>query len=252
MKIEDTVAFVTGANRGLGRALVEDLLSRGASKVYAAVRDLDSGIRDRRVVPVLLDVTSPEQAQLVAEQCTDVRLLINNAGSLSGLSVLQGDPERLRHDLDVNFYGVLNVVRAFVPVLAGAGGEQLADGSSPALLANLGGAAILNILSVVSMASMPSIGGYSASKAAAWSLTQSLRGELRGQGIRVLAAFPGPMDTDMARGFAMPKASAAAVAKAILDGVASDQEDIAPDPMSADVLETFSRDPREIERRFAG
>lgn len=252
MKIEDTVAFVTGASRGLGRALVEGLLQRGARKVYASVRNLDSGVQDRRVIPVILDVTVPEQAQLVAEQCPDVRLLINNAGSLSGYSVLQGDPEQLRRDLDVNFYGTLNVTRAFVPVLESSGGVALADGSTPQRLADLGGAAIVNILSIVAMASMPMIGGYSASKAAAWSLTQSLRGELRGKGIRVLAAFPGPIDTDMARGFEMPKASPEAVANAILEGVASDREDIATDPTSEDVVETFLRDPRELERRFAG
>jgi NAD(P)-dependent dehydrogenase (short-subunit alcohol dehydrogenase family) len=126
-------------------------------------------------------------------------------------------------------------VRAFVPVLA-----AVPD------------AAIVNILSVVAMASMPPIGGYSASKAAAWSLTQSLRAELRGRGIRVHAAFPGPMDTDMARSFAMPKTPADIVARAVIDGVAGDREDIATDPMSADVLATFARDPGEVARRFAG
>src|SRR5690606_14306378 len=104
----------------------------------------------------------------------------------------------------------------------------------------------------VSMASIPSIGGYSASKAAAWSLTQALRVELRGKGIRVHGAFPGLIDTDMVRGFDAPKAPVGAVARAVLDGVAADQEDIATDPVSADVLATFARDPREVERRLAG
>ena len=258
MRLEDTVAFVTGANRGLGRALVEGLISRGARRVYAASRDgelmsyeprtrmargtgnvtvpeHDVPVVERRVIPVQLDVTHPEQAREVAAACGDVTLLINNAGSLASHSVLQCDAEALKRDLDVNYYGLLNVTRAFVPTLS----TKL-------------GASILNILSIVSIASIPLIGGYSASKAAAWSLTQSLRSELRARGIRVHAAFPGPMDTDMGRGFDFPKASPAHVASEILDGLESGREDIAPDPMSADALATFERDPREIERRFQG
>lgn len=257
MRLEDTVAFVTGANRGLGRALVEGLLARGARRVYAASRDGELSSYEprtrmargtanvavatpddvpqieRRVIPVKLDVTDPNQARAVAAAAPDVTLLINNAGSLSAHSVLHCDAEALKRDLDVNYYGVLNVTRAFVPGLS-----------------TMLGASILNILSIVSIASMPGIGGYSASKAAAWSLTQSLRGELRERGIRVHAAFPGPMDTEMARGFDFPKAEPLHVAREILDGLEAGREDIAPCAMSADAFATFERDPREIERRF--
>lgn len=233
MKLEDTIAFVTGANRGLGRALVDVLLARGARRVYAATRDGKLAHPDPRVVPIRLDVTNAAEVRAAAAAAKDTTLLVNNAGVLESFSVLDTDVERLRRDLDVNFYGVLGVVRAF----------------APALVANKG--TIVNVLSVVSMASMPALGGYSASKAAAWSLTQSLRGELGPKGVRVHAAFPGPIDTDMIKGFDMPKTSAADVARAIADGVAAGTDDIAPDPMSADVLATFKKDPSAVERRFA-
>jgi NAD(P)-dependent dehydrogenase (short-subunit alcohol dehydrogenase family) len=234
MNIEHTVTLVTGANRGLGRALVAALLARGAGKVYAATREGKPVDPDDRVIPIRLDITDPAQAQAVARAAPDVRLLINNAGVLASLNVLVSEPAALHRDVDVNYYGLLHVTRAFAPQLIASKD-----------------AAIVNVLSVAAMASMPALGGYSASKAAAWSLTQALRGELRGQGVAVHAVFPGPIDTDMIRGFDLPKTSAAAVANAILDGVAAGTEDIAPDPMSADVLATFQRDPRAIERRFA-
>jgi NAD(P)-dependent dehydrogenase (short-subunit alcohol dehydrogenase family) len=235
MKIENVTAFVTGANRGLGLALVDTLLARGAAKVYAASRDGKLPRDDKRVVAVRLDVTKPDQIRAAAAAAADTRLLINNAGVLASLSVLAADQDHLRRDLDVNYHGVLATVRAFLDSLAASKD-----------------AAIVNVLSVVSMASMPALGGYSASKAAAWSLTQSLRAELAPRGIRVHAVFPGPIDTDMIRAFDLPKTSAADVARAILDGVAAGQDDIAPDPMAADTLATFLRDPRELARRFAG
>jgi NAD(P)-dependent dehydrogenase (short-subunit alcohol dehydrogenase family) len=238
MKIADTVALVTGANRGLGRALVADLLVRGARRVYAAARDPRAILEDRRVVPLQLDTTDPAQVQAAAAAAPDVRLLVNNAGVLASTSVLDSARESLQRDLDVNYHGTLNVVRAFLPTL-----------SAPAAS---GDAAIVNVLSVVSMASMLGLGGYSASKAAAWSLTQALRAELRARGVRVHAAFPGPIDTDMTHGMELVKTSPADVARAILDGVEAGHDDIAPDPMSADVLATFLRDPRELERQFAG
>jgi NAD(P)-dependent dehydrogenase (short-subunit alcohol dehydrogenase family) len=237
MKIKDTIALVTGANRGLGRALVSELLARGARRVYAAGRDLRAIPEDPRVVPLRLDVTDAAQVEAAAAAAADVRLLVNNAGSLASMSVLGSSREALQRDLDVNYHGALNVARAFAPALAAA----------PS-----GDAAIVNVLAIVSLASMPGIGGYSASKAAAWSLTQALRAELRAKGVRVHAAFPGPIDTDMTRGLELPKASAADVARGILDGVEAGQDDIAPDPMSADVLATFLRSPRELERSFAG
>lgn len=232
MKIEGTVAFVTGAGRGLGRAFVDELFARGASRVYAGTRD--GTHPDTRVTPIRLDITNPEQATQAAAAAADTRLLVNNAGVLASYSVLGSTPADLQRDVDVNYHGLLNVTRAF----------------SKTLIAARSGA-IVNVLSVVSMASMPALGGYSASKAAAWSLTQALRAELKLHGVAVHAAFPGPIDTDMIRSFEMPKTSAQDVARAILDGVAAGKDDIAPDSMSSDVLATFERDPRALERRFA-
>jgi NAD(P)-dependent dehydrogenase (short-subunit alcohol dehydrogenase family) len=233
MKLQDISAFVTGANRGLGAALVDALLARGARRVYAASRD-GGPHADARVVSLLLDVTDPAQIRAAAAAAPDVRLLINNAGTLASMSLFAADPDQLRRDLDVNYHGTLEVARAFLPHLT-AGPE----------------AAIANVLSVAALASMPPLGGYSASKAAAWSATQAMRAELRPRNVHVHAVFPGPIDTDMIRSFDMPKTSPAAVAGAILDGIAAGTEDIAPDPMSLEVLATFVRDPRAIERKFA-
>jgi NAD(P)-dependent dehydrogenase (short-subunit alcohol dehydrogenase family) len=234
MDIQDTVALVTGANRGLGRALVEALLERGARKVYAASRDGRAASDDGRVVAVRLDVADPAQVRAAATAAGDVRLLINNAGTLASMSVLTAEPQQVRRDLEVNFLAVLEMARAFLPHLTRGGP-----------------AAIANVLSVASLASMPSIGGYSASKAAAWSLTQALRAELRPLHVAVHAAFPGPIDTDMIRSFEMPKTGAPVVARAIVEGIAAGIEDIAPDPMSVEVLATFLSDPRAVAQKFA-
>lgn len=232
--LASSIPFVTGSNRGLGRALVDDLLARGARRVYAASRDAVAH-PDPRVVPIRLDVTDAAQVRAAAAAAPDVTLLVNNAGSLASFSLLDGERDGLARDLAVNFYGPLDVARALLPALARAPG-----------------AAIVNVLSVASMANMPALGGYSASKAAAWSLTQALRAELRARAIRVHAAFPGPIDTDMIRAMAMPKTSPVEVARAILDGVERGDDDIAPDPMAREVVGTFVRDPRALERQFAG
>jgi NAD(P)-dependent dehydrogenase (short-subunit alcohol dehydrogenase family) len=235
MQLDNTIAFITGANRGIGRALLDTLLARGAKKIYAGARDPDVRYSDARVVPVRLDITDPDQVRAAAAAAGDVRLLINNAGVLASYSVLALEPAQLQRDLDVNVHGLLGMVRAFAPALTASGD-----------------AAIVNILSVVSLANMPPVGGYAASKAAAWSITQALRGELGPKGVRVHAVFPGPVDTEMTKHLDLPKTSAAEVARAIVDGIAADQLDIAPDPMSADALATFLRDPGQLARRFAG
>ena len=232
MKIEGSAALVTGTNRGLGRAFVEDLLARGVRRIYAASRN-GTPHADPRVVALRLDVTDPAQVRAAAAAAPDVTLLINNAGVLPAMSALQCDPAQLQRDLDVNMHGMLSVTRAVLPALEAA--PQ---------------AAIVNILSVVSLASIPALGGYSASKAAAWSLTMALRAELRGKGIRVHGAFPGLIDTDMVRDIPLPKTPPDAVARAILDGVAADQDDISPDPMSVEAVGMFLRDPRALERHY--
>ena len=238
MKIQSATALVTGASRGLGRALVQALLDARVRRVYAAARGEEAlpalrAIDPSRVVPIRLDVRDPEQTRAAARAAADVDLLINNAGSLASYSVLGLSPEELEIDLDTNLRGPLHLVRAFLPVLQ----------ERPA-------AAIVNVLSVVSMASMSALGGYSASKAAAWSMTQSLRAELRSCNVAVHAVFPGPVDTDMVRAMDMPKTAPAEVARAVLAGVEAGSEDIAPDPMSRDSYATYSRDPKALERAF--
>jgi len=233
MQLHNTIAFVTGANRGIGRAIVTALLARGAKKVYAASRT-PTAYDDPRVVPVTLDITDPAQVHAAASSASDTRLLVNNAGVLASLSVLTAEPAQLQRDLDVNVHGPLAVVRAF----------------APQLIANRG--AIANVLSVVALANMPPVGGYSASKAAAWSITQALRGELGPKGVRVHAVFPGPVETEMSKGIDLPKTPADEVARAILDGIEKDALDIAPDPMSAEALAVYLRDPALLARQFAG
>lgn len=228
-----TTALVTGANRGIGRALVEALLERGAKRVWATARNIESlGFDDPRVTPAPLDVRDPDAARRLAEQAGDVDLLLNNAGTLHSYDLLTASPEALATDFDTNFFGLLHMARSFAPVLE----------------ANQG--AMVNVLTLVSVASMPGIGGYSASKAAAWSLTQALRAQLGARGVFVHGVYPGAVDTDMIRDFEMPKATPASVADAILEGVASGQEDIAPDPMSRAIWATFLQDPKAVERQF--
>ena len=238
MKIQGHNVLVTGSSRGIGRALVDAALERGAARVYATARNAASlealkARKDGRVVPLELDITSPEQARRAAEKANDVDLLINNAGVLASFGVLAGTTADVQRDLDTNFFGLLHLARAFTPILA----------ERP-------GAALVSILSVASLANMPALGGYSASKAAAWSLTQALRAELGKQGVQVFAVFPGPVDTDMIRSFEMPKTPAAAVARAIFDGVEASVLDVFPDAMSKYVGALFAKDPAAVERRF--
>jgi NAD(P)-dependent dehydrogenase (short-subunit alcohol dehydrogenase family) len=238
MNIEDSIALVTGASRGIGRALVEALVLRGARKVYAAARNPDDVVElarahEGKVVPVRLDVTSEQDLAALAGAAPDVTLLINNAGTLSAFDLLGTPRAQIERELATNFFGPLGVTRALLPAL-----EARRE------------AAVVNVLTLVSLASMPGLGAYSATKAAAFSLTQALRAQLAPKGIHVHAVFPGPVDTEMARDIKLPKARAPAVAEAILDGVARGDEDIAPDPMSQQVLPAWRRDPKEIERQF--
>jgi NAD(P)-dependent dehydrogenase (short-subunit alcohol dehydrogenase family) len=235
MNIENAVAVVTGANRGIGKALVDALLSRGASRVYAAARSPEGvAVRDR-VVPLRLDVTVREQVESAAAKARDATLLFNNAGTLGAYGLLTTPPEDLEKEFRTNFHGSLAVTKAFLPALLRAPGR----------------AAVVNVLTVVSLASMPGLGGYSASKAAAFSMTQALRGELKPKGIAVHAVFPGPVDTDMAKAITLPKTSPEDVARAILDGVARGDEDICPDPMSRDVYAKWAASPKDVEHQFA-
>jgi NAD(P)-dependent dehydrogenase (short-subunit alcohol dehydrogenase family) len=236
MRIQGSVALVTGSNRGLGKALLSALLEAGAVKVYAAARDPKKvASRDPRVVPLALDTAKPAQIAAAVEAAGDVTLLVNNAGIASAANVLTTDQAALDADFGTNVYGTLAVIKGFLPVLERA----------------RGGATIVNVLSLVSLGSFPALGGYSASKAAAYSITQSIRAELKGKRIEVLAALPGPIDTDMVKDLAMPKASPADVAKGVLAGVERGEEDIFPDPMAVQMGALWNKSHKEYERAFA-
>jgi NAD(P)-dependent dehydrogenase (short-subunit alcohol dehydrogenase family) len=228
---------VTGANRGIGRALVRALLAAGVGKVYAAARDvakLNGLSNERRVVAVPIDVTDERSISALVKRAADVTLLINNAGVLDFGSVLDAPQQAFERNFSTNFYGVLSMSRAFAPVIE-----------------RNGGGAIVNILTLVALASMPGLGVYNASKAAAWSLTQSLRAALSGRNVAVYGVFPGAVDTDMLAGVEMPKTSADDVAKAVVAGISKSVEDIFPDPMSASLYEAWKKDHKAVEKQFA-
>ena len=231
MTIADKAVLVTGANRGIGQALVAEALSRGAKRVYACTRQ-PLAHPGGRVTPLTLDVTSAAQIQAAADQVETLDVLINNAGialydDLSDRAVLE------RH-LAVNLFGTYGVTQAFLPLLSRSHG------------------AVVNNLSVNAFAPLPLIPAYSISKAAAFNLTQPLRTLLAGRGVSVHAVLTGFVDTDMTRGIDMPKASPESVARAIFDGVEEGQEDIFPDPMSQSMADSWrSGAAKALERQYA-
>ena len=214
--IANSAVLITGANRGIGRALVEEALRRGALRVYAGTRE-PWAHPDRRVLPLTLDVTSAADIRAAGAAVESLDVLVNNAGI--ALYDDLSDRSAIERQLTVNLFGAYDVTRAFLPQLTRSGG------------------AIVNNLSLNALAPLPVIPAYSISKAAAFSLTQSLRALLAGDGVSVHAVLTGPVDTDMSRGLQVPKPSAASVARAILDGVENDEEDIFPDPMSSAMAE---------------
>lgn len=242
MKLKNAVVLVTGSNRGLGKALVEACLAAGAKRVYAGARDpkelvdlVRSG--EGRVTPVQLDIENADSLAAAAELAQDLELLINNAGVLSSYSVLRSSPNDIGRDFAVNCFGTLAATKAFLPALELAGARA--------------SAALVNILSIVSLANMPALGGYCAAKAAAYSITQALRAELQGKNIRVHAVLPGAIDTDMVRAFEMVKASPESVARGVLAGIEQGLEEILPDPAAQKMFATWSRDPKQLERDLA-
>src|ERR1700682_5876544 len=218
MTLAGRTVLVTGANRGIGQALVEEALRRGAQRVYAGTREPLTH-SDGRVTPLTLDVTSAGQIQAAVERVESLDILINNAGV--GLYDDLSDRAALEQHLAVNLYGTYGVTQAFLPLLIRSRG------------------AIVNVLSAAAFAALPIIPAYSISKAAAFSLSQSLRAVLARRGVRVHAVLPGPVDTDMSRGFDVPKASPESVARAIFDGVEKGEEEIFPDPMSASLADSW-------------
>jgi NAD(P)-dependent dehydrogenase (short-subunit alcohol dehydrogenase family) len=227
MNIKNSVAFVTGANRGLGRAFVQALLAAGARKVYAAARD-PSGISGSpsRLIPVRLDVTNPSEVAAAAKLAADADIVINNAGILRSAPLVNDTDFDVRAEMDTNFFGTLAVSRAFAPVLK----------------AN-GGGALVNVLSVLSWVNLPGTALYSASKAAAWSLTNALRQELRGQGTQVVALHVGYMDTDMAKNVQSPKSAPLDVVRQVLDAVEAGRDEVLADAISRQVKAGLTAEP---------
>ncbi len=229
MTITDKTVLVTGANRGIGQALVAEALRRGAKRVYAAARRPVTH-PDARVIPVILDVTDAAQVRAAAEKVADLDMLINNAGvalfdDLSEVAAIE-------QHLAVNLFGTLAVTRAFEPQLIRSRG------------------ALVNVLSLASFASVPISPAYAISKAAAFSLTQSLRALLALHDVAVHAVLPGPVDTDMIRDWTIPKSSPAEVARAILDGIENGEDEIFPDPVSAMLADSWRDSPiKTLERQ---
>jgi len=232
MKIANKTVLITGANRGVGEALVTEALRRGAKKVFAGTR---SGLEhpDPRVMPLTLDVTDDAQILRAARGLEGLDVLVNNAGIAlyDDLSTL----DALERQLAVNCFGSLKMSRAVLP-----------------LLKRSGEGAIVNVLSLAALAPMPVIPAYSISKAAAHSMTQSLRLFLARDGVTVHAVFLGPVDTDMNRGFDIPKASPESAAAGIFDGLERGEEDIFPDPASRPLAEGFRSSVAKVLERQMG
>lgn len=240
VQIKNSVVLVTGANRGIGKSLVKEALKRGASKVYAGTRQTDKlkdliTLSPDRVVALELDVTDQKHIQNAARIAGDVQILINNAGvaGQSGI-VHQYNEKPARMEMDVNYFGPLHMTLAFIPALS-----------------KKKNTAVVNIVSVAGLSSFPSFGTYSASKAAAHSLTQTLRAELNARGISVFGVYPGPIDTDMAKGVDMEKETPDNTAIGIFDGIERGEEDIAPDKFARQFMSDLKSDAKALERSNA-
>ncbi|WP_424973112.1 SDR family NAD(P)-dependent oxidoreductase [Dinoroseobacter sp. S76] len=238
MKIETSVALVTGANRGVGHHYVAHLLAQNAAKIYATARDPGTlretvALDPQRVVPLAIDVTDTPMIAAAARRAHDVTLLINNAGALTFGGALDVSEAGLSRDMAVNNDGLREMTRAFTPVIE----------------AN-GGGAVINMLTLLSLVSAPGFAGYNASKAAAWSMAMSLRAYLRPKGIRVINAFPAGIDTDMLAGVDAPKDSPAAVVRDVLAALLADQEDVYP-ASASNVFAAWRADQKAVEAAFA-
>ena len=239
-EIKDTVVFVTGANRGIGRAIVEEAVNRGATKVYAAARST-AGVQDLvdanpdTVVAVELDVNNADQIAAAASSAADTQVLVNNAGVAAGGGfIFAHSADGARLEMDTNYFGPLNLSRAF----------------ANSIIAN-GNGAIATVASVAGFTNFPMAATYSASKAAAHSLCQGMRAELGPQGVSVYGIYPGPIDTDMAAGMDFEKESPANVAKRVFDDMAKGIDDITTDAYADELAKNMRADPKMVEAAVA-
>ncbi|HVW59675.1 MAG TPA: SDR family NAD(P)-dependent oxidoreductase [Puia sp.] len=231
MKIEGKTILISGASRGIGFALVEEALKRGAKQIYAGARTAFTH-PDRRVTVMTLNVTDEAQIRTAAEKAGSLDILINNAGVLFYDDLK--DRTMVERHLATNFFGMHDMIQAFLPLLIRSKG------------------AVVNNLSILALAPLPPTASYCISKAAAFSMTQSLRAFLAGRGVKVHAVLAGPVDTDLIRHLDVPKASPASVAQCIFDGIEKGDEDIFPDPQSALIAEGWSGSAaKTLEQRFA-
>ncbi|HTT11359.1 MAG TPA: SDR family oxidoreductase [Burkholderiaceae bacterium] len=234
MNIAGKIALVTGANRGIGASIATALLAAGAARVYAGTRTASTTRSGSTLVPVALDVTDSSQIERAVRDCEDVQILVNNAGIALGQSLLSpADPLAAEREMRVNYFGTLAMCRAFAPVLG-----------------RNGGGAIVNVLSILGRVSMPQIGSYAASKAAAFSLTQAVRAELAAQGTLVIGVTPAFVDTDLARRVSAPKLLPAAIAARIVEALQDGIEDVYPG-LAAEIAASLLNDPKGVERQFA-
>jgi NAD(P)-dependent dehydrogenase (short-subunit alcohol dehydrogenase family) len=232
MSLANKVILVSGANRGIGAATVRELLKAGVKKVYAGARNLHSlpDFADGRVVPLQLDVTSDASVEAAAATAGDVEVLVNNSGTMAFGDFITSPQDVIEADMNTNYYGTLRVLRAFVPHLV-----------------DRGSGTIVNIVSIVGLAAVPVLPGYSASKAALQSLTQTLRGTLAKSGITVIGVYPGPVDTDLAKDVPLEKATAEHAAANIVRGMEKGETYIFPDPTAQQIGHLWSTDGRQLE-----
>jgi len=232
MNFDDKIVLVTGANRGIGKEITSALLKRGVKKIYAASRDIAKlpDFNDSRIKPVTLDITNREQITAAAKVASDIDILINNAGIAAFASLLDSPLDELENDMNTNYYGTLNMIREFVPLL------EKKESSS-----------IVNLVTIGAFVNFPILGGYCASKSALFSLSQGIRIELAPKNISVHTINPGPIDTDMAEKFESDKTSPTITAENIIVALEAGETDIFPDPNGKNMFELWTNNYRDLE-----